>query len=291
MSMVAPVRWGLAMSPSACAALPLISISRFWYSTVRTAELTSSGCVKAGFVGARQVGEKAGRPGAAVAAVLGQFGIDDEPGRDRNGNQHAAGDAIVEVVVVQDAFEAVGFGLYVLPFQGLQRAAQRRHGDDSCLVQWNRGSLSGNEGRGPLHFRGRRREGASRGSSSVKFGSLDGGSRTDGCRAELRFVVDDVAATESDSSSGCGVRCAMPGNVCRGMHGCAAGRAPRGVPYRARSGVTEFLVRGPRCCGMPMHPGQVSRRSASRDREERGKHEREKGEAHHGERAENREHH
>ena len=53
-------------------------------------------------MGAREVGEKAGRPGPAVAAVHRQVAIYIERRGDRNRNQHLARDAVGQIVVVLD---------------------------------------------------------------------------------------------------------------------------------------------------------------------------------------------
>ena len=59
-------------------------------------------------MGARQVGEKARRPGPAVAPVLRQVAVHRERRRDRNRHQHSAGDAVGQIVVVLDPLQVVG---------------------------------------------------------------------------------------------------------------------------------------------------------------------------------------
>lgn len=96
-------------------------------------------------VGVGEVGEEGRGPGPAVLVGVGQLLVDVERGRDRHRDEEALGDATGEVVFVEDAFEAVGFGALVLAGQGLKGAAQgRRHaeaagegdggGDESAII-------------------------------------------------------------------------------------------------------------------------------------------------------------
>jgi hypothetical protein len=83
-------------------------------------------------VGAGQVGEEAGRPWAAIAAIGGQVMVDGQLCRYGHRDQHAAGNAVGKVVVVFNALQALGFVFVVLPDQRVMRAKQgRRHGGTS----------------------------------------------------------------------------------------------------------------------------------------------------------------
>jgi len=83
----------------------------------------------------RQVGEKRGGPGPAIAPVLGQTRIHRQTGRLGNTDELAIGDAGAEVGIIFNAFEVVGVGLLVLADQRFKRATQGRHGHDACVAE------------------------------------------------------------------------------------------------------------------------------------------------------------
>ena len=106
------------------------------------------GTVKLRRMGARQIREKGRRPGPAIAPVPGQVAVHRERRRHRHRHQHSAGDAIVQIVVVLDAFKTVGFSLFVLPHQRLKGSAQRRQLVDPGYAQRNSVDISGTDCRG-----------------------------------------------------------------------------------------------------------------------------------------------
>lgn len=65
-------------------------------------------------MGAREVGEKAGGPRAAVTAILRQVGVDGESVGDGNRNEHSPRNAVVEILVIQDTFKALSFSSLIL---------------------------------------------------------------------------------------------------------------------------------------------------------------------------------
>jgi len=91
--------------------------------------------VKLGFVGARQIYQKAGCPGAAVTMMLGQVSIYGKRCRRGDGDQGAAGDAIGEVIFVLDAFQAFGVGFLVLTRKGLEGTAHGRRNRHAFAAQ------------------------------------------------------------------------------------------------------------------------------------------------------------
>ena len=65
-----------------------------------------------------EVGQKTGRPGAAVTVIDGQISVDGERERNRNRDEHFSRYAVRQVVFIFDALQAFSFGSLVLPLQG-----------------------------------------------------------------------------------------------------------------------------------------------------------------------------
>ena len=53
-----------------------------------------------------------------------QIGVDGKRGGGGDGDQHVPGNAVIEVVVVEDALKAFGVGTVVLPLERGERAGQ-----------------------------------------------------------------------------------------------------------------------------------------------------------------------
>lgn len=77
----------------------------------------------------REVGEKVGGPGTAVAAVVRQSGIDSEGRGLGNTHQRSAGDAILKVSVVFDPLKVLFFRALVLAHEGVVGTAKRITGN------------------------------------------------------------------------------------------------------------------------------------------------------------------
>lgn len=78
---------------------------------------------------ARKFGKEIGRPGAAIAAILGQGGIDGKGGGLGHTDKQAARNPILEVGVVLNALESFFFRALILTDQRIVGAAQGVAGD------------------------------------------------------------------------------------------------------------------------------------------------------------------
>ena len=88
--------------------------------------------MEAGLMSVGEIGKKIGGPGAAIAVVHRQPGVDGEVARDGNGNEKAARNAVIEIGVIEDSLETVGLGALILPLKRLKRATQRRRGNNAA---------------------------------------------------------------------------------------------------------------------------------------------------------------
>ena len=87
--------------------------------------------VEAGVVGLRHGGEELRDPGTAEAAIERQAVVDAEGGAFRDGDELADATLVEEVVVVEDAVEAVAVGHEVLVDKDFVRAVER--GEDAAV--------------------------------------------------------------------------------------------------------------------------------------------------------------
>ena len=87
--------------------------------------------MEARVVAVREVGEEASGPGAAVAAVGGQIGIQAQRVAGWHWDDVSAGLKLLELGVVFDANQALGLVAFILAHQGFERAAQGRDETDA----------------------------------------------------------------------------------------------------------------------------------------------------------------
>ena len=141
------------------------------------------GAMETRIVAAGEVGEEVGRPWAAVAAVEGQIGIHAQGIAGGDGNDVSGGLELVELGVVFDADQTLGFIALVLAHEGFERSTQRRN------------EVNAGDGfNGGMGCDGLRREVRGVGVGSEGRVTGDGGRRGEDC---VRGVAGDGAAMRS----------------------------------------------------------------------------------------------
>ena len=125
-SSACPVRCGDAASPAVAAAFPFTICSLAWKCTVRTADVTVSGCAKPAVERSRQVRGKRSRPGPRHATVGRQVRIHPETLALRKTYQQMRGPQPLQIGVIVDPLQAVVHRHQVLVHQHIVRPLQGR---------------------------------------------------------------------------------------------------------------------------------------------------------------------
>ncbi len=81
--------------------------------------------VEAGIVHAGQIAEEVSRPRAAIAAIYRQFSVYAERHIDWHSHERVLAAKFIELLIVLDAFQAIGFAALVLTNERLPRTLER----------------------------------------------------------------------------------------------------------------------------------------------------------------------